>query len=175
MKCPACRNSLTGLTVSDVHVNVCKGGCGGIWFDNYELRKFDEPREHAGEALLDVEVDSAIKVSPSERRNCPQCEGMVMMRHFFSAKKHVEVDECPGCGGVWLDEGELRSIRKLFASEEEREKAAKEYFDEVFGEQLQKMRSESEEKLQKARKFANMFRFICPSYYIPGKQDGAAF
>lgn len=98
-----------------------------------------------------------------------------MMRHFFSAKKHVEVDECPGCGGVWLDEGELRSIRKLFASEEEREKAAKEYFDEVFGEQLQKMRSESEEKLQKARKFANMFRFICPSYYIPGKQDGAAF
>jgi len=24
-------------------------------------------------------------------------------------------------------------------------------------------------------KISNMFRFICPSYYIPGKQDWGAF
>jgi hypothetical protein len=37
------------------------------------------------------------------------------------------------------------------------------------------MEPESQEKAEKARKVANMFRFICPSYYIPGKQDWGAF
>jgi Zn-finger nucleic acid-binding protein len=34
-----------------------------------------------------------------------------LKRHFFSAKKHVEVDHCPNCGGYWLDAGELEKIR----------------------------------------------------------------
>jgi hypothetical protein len=37
------------------------------------------------------------------------------------------------------------------------------------------MRRESQEKLEKARRIANIFRFICPSYYIPGKQEWGAF
>jgi uncharacterized protein len=32
-------------------------------------------------------------------------------RHFFSAKRHVQVDQCPNCGGYWLDSGELADIR----------------------------------------------------------------
>jgi len=99
----------------------------------------------------------------------------VMMRHFFSVKKQVEVDECPNCAGVWLDAGELGKIRSLFKTEEERHKAADEYFQEVLGDKLAAMQAEDEAKLQKARKFANMFRYICPSYYIPGKQDWGAF
>ena len=97
------------------------------------------------------------------------------MRHFFSDKKKVEVDECPGCGGFWLDAGELANIRSLFETEEQRHKAAQEYFAEVFGDEFAKMNAESEEKLQKVQKIANMFRFICPSYYIPGKQQWGAF
>jgi Zn-finger nucleic acid-binding protein len=97
------------------------------------------------------------------------------MRHFFSVKKEVEVDECPGCGGFWLDAGELVKIRSLFKTEEERHQAAHEYFTEVFGGELSAMAAENEEKLGKVRKIANMFRFVCPSYYIPGKQDWGAF
>jgi len=29
--------------------------------------------------------------------------------------------------------------------------------------------------LESARKIANAFKFICPSYYIPGKQAWGAF
>ena len=29
--------------------------------------------------------------------------------------------------------------------------------------------------LRKARRIAHAFRFICPSYYIPGKQSWGAF
>jgi Zn-finger nucleic acid-binding protein len=36
---------------------------------------------------------------------------MKLKRHFFSAKRKVEVDQCPNCGGYWLDAGELAAIR----------------------------------------------------------------
>jgi len=163
------------MTVGDVTVDVCRGGCGGIWFDSFEFKKFDEPNESAGEELLDVEQDASIVVDHTKRLKCPKCDDLVMMRHFFSVKKEVEVDECPGCGGFWLDAGELRKIRSMFNTEEERHKAAGEYFSEVFGADFAAMQAEDEAKLAKARRVSNMFRFICPSYYIPGKQAGGAF
>ncbi|NIQ70823.1 MAG: hypothetical protein GTN94_30285, partial [Candidatus Aminicenantes bacterium] len=58
---------------------------------------------------------------------------------------------------------------------EERHKAAEEYFSEVFGSELAAMEAEDQAKLNKVLKISNMFRFICPSYYIPGKQDWGAF
>ena len=175
MKCPACSNQLQKMTVGDVTVDVCKGGCGGIWFDNFELKKFDEPHESAGEELLDVECDASTVVDRTKRLKCPKCNDIVMMRHFFSVKKEVEVDECPSCGGFWLDAGELGKICTLFNTEEERHKAADDYFSEVFGDKLTAMCAGDKAKLNKARKIANMFRFICPTYYIPGKQDWGAF
>ena len=89
--------------------------------------------------------------------------------------KEVEVDECQNCGGFWLDYGELGRIRSQYSSEEERKKAAEEYFEDLFGEELKRMQEEAEEKREKAKKIIRMFRFICPSYYIPGKQDWGAF
>ena len=175
MKCPACGNPLQEMTVSDVTVDVCKGGCGGIWFDQFELKKFDEPHESSGEALLEIERDESITLNHTKRWKCPKCDDIVMMRHFFSVKKEVEVDECPGCGGFWLDAGELRQIRSLFKTEAEREAAADRYFDEVFGDELVEAKAESGEKVARAHKVANIFRFICPSNYIPGQQDWGAF
>ena len=51
-----------------------------------------------------------------------------------------------GCGGFWLDAGELAKIRSLFKTEQEREKAAEEYFSEIFGDQLDEMKAGSEAK-----------------------------
>lgn len=175
MKCPVCENELQQMTVADVTVDVCKGGCGGIWFDNFELKKFDEPHESAGEALLDIEPNKAVVIDHNKKLKCPKCDDVVMMRHFFSVKHEVEVDECPGCGGVWLDAGELKHIRSLFETEQQRKQAAEKYFSELFDNQFAAMKAEGDAKVGKVRKFANMFRFICPSYYIPGKQDWGAF
>ena len=175
MNCPVCNNQLHEITVSDITVDVCKGGCGGIWFDNFELKKFDEPHESTGEELLDIERDDSIIIDHTRKRNCPKCDNMVMMRHFSSAKKQVEVDECPNCCGFWLDAGELDRIRSLFNTEEEKNQAADAYFTEIFGAQLSEIHEEDDTKIKKIRKVANMMRFICPSYYIPGKQDWGAF
>jgi hypothetical protein len=111
MKCPACANELTPLRVSNLTVDVCQGGCGGIWFDAFELRKVDEEFETAGNPLLHLRRDERLIVDQSRKRECPRCAGVKLHRHFFSAQRRVEVDECPGCGGCWLDAGELALIR----------------------------------------------------------------
>ena len=57
MDCPVCGRTLGRRTVGGLRVDVCEGGCGGIWFDQFELKKVDESSESAGEALLDIERD----------------------------------------------------------------------------------------------------------------------
>lgn len=175
MKCPTCDAELKKVQDQDVELDLCQDGCGGIWFDNFELKKFDEPHESMGEHVLNLEISSGIKVDHERKRSCPKCDGIKMIRHYFSVKKDVEIDECGKCGGIWLDTGELSRIRSLFKTEEDRKKAADEYFDEVFGDEFQRMKDESGEKLAKARRIANIFRYICPSYWIPGNQEWGAF
>ena len=111
MKCPACVNELTEIQVGDLRVDVCQRGCGGIWFDVFELQRVDDADEKAGEALLQIQRDARIYVDPARKRECPRCRGVKLQRHFFSAKRRVEVDQCPNCGGYWLDAGELAQIR----------------------------------------------------------------
>lgn len=111
MKCPACFYELTELKFGGVTVDACHGGCGGIWFDAFELQKVDEQHEVPGEHLLRVQRDPKLTVDGSRKRDCPRCNSVKLKRHFFSAQKQVEVDHCPSCGGYWLDAGELEKIR----------------------------------------------------------------
>ncbi|MFC1883416.1 zf-TFIIB domain-containing protein [Thermodesulfobacteriota bacterium] len=175
MECPVCGNNLEEQSVEEITVDVCKGGCGGIWFDRFELQKVDEPHECAGEKLLDAPVDTGVVINHDKKRKCPKCEDSIMMRHFFSVKQEVEVDECPKCAGMWLDCGELRKIRSQFGSEKERIEAADKYFSDIFGVELERMRAENKSKTDNAKRIASIFRFLCPSYYLPGKQKWGAF
>lgn len=174
MKCPACSNQLSVKTVSGVDLDVCDNGCGGIWFDKFEFKKFDERREPDAETLLHLTI-KARPQNAGANLNCPKCAGLKMMRHFSSVKRQVTVDECPKCSGVWLDAGELTSIRDEFATEAERRAAAEKVFSEMFDGALNEQRKESLAKFETASKIAHALRFICPSYYSPGKKSGGAF
>ena len=175
MNCPACANTLTPKTAGGVEVDVCAGGCGGIWFAQFEFKKFDEPAEAAGEQLLDVPTNGVV-VDRTKRYGCPRCtDGVVMLRHFESVKRQVTLDECPECGGIWLDAGELRTIRDEFPSEEARHAAADAYFHDVADRMLAREHAKTEADLQRAQRFSHALRFICPSYYAAGEQDWGAF
>ena len=167
---------MTTRTVGTLQVDVCDGGCGGIWFDHYELRKVDEIAESAGEDLLNVRRDPGVVVDPTERYRCPRATtGAILMRHFWSVRRDVTLDECAECGGFFLDAGELGRIRDEFDTEAERHAAADAYFKEVVDPLLDAKRAETAAELERAQKFAHAFRFLTPSWYIPGKQAGAAF
>jgi len=174
MNCPACGTAMTEIAAGDVKVQACKGGCGGLWFDEWTLGKVDQPDQSAGESLLNVPQNASLKVDQSPRRKCPR-DSVVMMRHFWSVKRDVVVDECPKCEGIFLDPGELTAIRADYKSDAERHKAAEAYYSEMFDQQLAGMLRQDKAKLESARRVAKIFKFLCPSYYIPGKQAWGAF
>lgn len=175
MNCPVCRNELTAMTVEGITVDACAGGCGGLWFDRAELMRVDEADESAGEVLLEIERDPELRADLEARLRCARGCGVVMMRHFTSARRAVTIDECPSCGGHWLDPGELAAIRSEYSSGEERRRAAEEYFSDLFDPELALARTESAEDLARAQRFAHALRFLCPSFYAPGKQEWGAF
>src|SRR6266581_4539115 len=125
MKCPACDRPLTEVQVGAVVVDACQGGCGGVWFDAFELQKVDEESEETGERLLEIQRDERVVVDLARKRECPCCAGIKLKRHFFSAKRRVEVDECPNCAGYWLDAGELAQIRAEKSQTARAEEAAR--------------------------------------------------
>ncbi len=175
MDCPRCSRETTQAATGGISVDVCEGGCGGIWFDPWELDKVDETAESAGEQLLQVARDPQLKPDLDARLKCPRCDDTTLMRHFSSVKRGVTVDECPGCGGFWIDAGELGGIRSEFETDEDREKAAAAYFSELFDPQLKAELDKDKQDLASHQRFASAFRFVCPSYYIRGKQDWGAF
>jgi hypothetical protein len=176
MNCPACGRELTTMKAGGITVDACSGGCAGIWFDHFELKKVDEKSESAGAALLELPRDPSISVDLERRRTCPKCgPEVVMMRHFTSVARKVTIDECPNCGGVWLDAGELAGIRSEFPNEEARQEAAQEAFSALFDRQIAAEEAKDEVELERTRKLDHALRFICPSIYLPGKQEGGAF
>ena len=112
MQCPACSHPLTPIQVGALKVDICQGGCGGIWFDAFELKRVDDENEAEGEPLLHIQRDEKLHVDAARKRTCPRCPELKLKRHLFNPKSRVEVDECPGCGGYWLDDGELAKIRE---------------------------------------------------------------
>ena len=163
------------VQVQDITVDVCRGGCGGIWFDWMELKKVDEPHEAIGQELMEVERDPDVKVDLNAKRKCPRCENTYMMNHFASVKREVTVDECPRCAGFFLDYGELNQLRSQFTTEEDRKEAAQAFFADLFDEGLADLAEDSDHMVEKSRGLARMFRFLLPSYYIPGKQKWGSF
>lgn len=141
MQCPVCQRDLEELILGRLKVDACRGGCGGIWFDNFELQMADDPQEFAGQVLLEVERDPAIQVDQAQRRQCPRCVSIVMMRHFYSEQRRVIIDTCPKCGGVWLDGGELAMIREECGAKPDKKAAAREYFSRMFREDWARTRS----------------------------------
>lgn len=109
MNCPACGNPLTARKAGAITVDVCDGGCGGVWFDNFELRKVDEAGAHE---IRSVQRDFALHVDRETRRQCPKCADQAMMRRFYSRLRRTEIDECPNCAGIWLDAGEFAAIQQ---------------------------------------------------------------
>lgn len=120
MKCPRTNTELKEITIQGIQIDVSEA-CGGVWFDKFELQNFDESHEVGGDELIQyLEQFEDLSTELSQKINCPRCEHIPLQRHYFSVKKGVEIDECPQCGGVWLDPGELKRIREEYPTEKDR-------------------------------------------------------
>jgi uncharacterized protein len=113
MECPVCQKPLHEMTAGAIKVQACSEGCGGLWFDARELRKAELAAHAERQPLLAVSVHGTGAERP-ERLHCPRDPEIVMQRHFESSERRVSLDECPQCGGIWLDPGELTVILQEF-------------------------------------------------------------
>ncbi|HQH27210.1 MAG TPA: zf-TFIIB domain-containing protein [Oligoflexia bacterium] len=129
IKCPVCRNSLTEIQAGDVKVDICDGGCGGVWFDECELKKFDEAHEIDGEKIIGAKRSESARIDYDAVRYCPRCPDEAMCKRYYDIKNQVEVDQCLKCSGIWLDVGELITIRSQYATEADRQNAADQYME----------------------------------------------
>lgn len=170
MKCPVCDNLLVEITAGSIKIHACQNGCGGLWVDHFQLDKIDKPDEYDGEVLTRLQGKNLAVVDLNRSLRCPQCaDHPPMLRHFFSVKREVLVNECPECGGYWLYMGELLKIRQTWKTDAEREKAADAYFASVFGPEMKQDMAKDAGWEAKARQFHALFKYICPSTYFKDK------
>ena len=112
IECPACGKTMKKVYLPDSNINIdiCVDGCGGIYFDNRELEKFDEEHENADIILEELKGKSFLKTDESAVRTCPRCK--IPMVKMGSGKGDVEIDVCNVCGAKFLDNSELQKIRE---------------------------------------------------------------
>ena len=107
MNCPACKNPLREKSAGGMTLDLCYGGCGGIWFDATELERVSARAAATLHTIWNVPIT---KVKVTDPRLCPRCPDLVLERKWFSDSKQVEIDQCARCGGIWLDAGEFSRI-----------------------------------------------------------------
>jgi len=150
MKCPACGLALAEMTVGGVKVDLCREGCGGIWFDHLELQQVDDVEEAAGETLAAVSPAVDASVRPGGARACPRCGHPAMTQHRYGPRSNVLVDECNRCEGIWLDGGELAAIRAEFTSGADRQAATQAVLDEMAASGNERILAEEQEAARQA-------------------------
>jgi Zn-finger nucleic acid-binding protein len=105
MDCPKCRQAFSRETLHGIPVQAC-AACRGIWFDR------DEIHAYLGQALQACGLPPAlatlreIEPVPTELK-CPACnEPWLKSIQPYD----VEIEQCSGCRGVFLDPGEIELI-----------------------------------------------------------------
>lgn len=112
VKCPACDRKLTRLQIGPVLLDACQQGCGGIWFDAEELAKVNQAVPPGKTSAPQITCDPKSPVDDARERKCVHCRGVKLERKLFSLGSGVIMDCCPKCHGIWLDHGELDTIRE---------------------------------------------------------------
>ena len=103
------------MRIGGVDTDVCEQ-CGGLWLDRNELARFDHPEAAFGDALVaHLQQFPAALLDHSVRLRCPHHLDTMLSRRPYSSSVRVEMDQCPQCGGIWLDADELAHIRRLRA------------------------------------------------------------
>lgn len=102
------------VQVGEVTLDRCPA-CGSIWCDAYELEAVLKTQGGASRTDIGVdEVTSGRKAITPKR--CPR-DKAELIEIPDPRQPHVKIDLCRTCGGVLLDEGELKDLSEFTFAE----------------------------------------------------------
>lgn len=115
LRCPGCKNDMRAEPAAGgfIEIDRCPT-CGGLWLDRGELEHMVPPppeaRSDGGVGALDFQSGRGGPVI----RRCPRCNGRLgaLQSRVVSG---LRLDHCAE-HGVFLDKGELETIRDLVSS-----------------------------------------------------------
>jgi Zn-dependent protease with chaperone function/Zn-finger nucleic acid-binding protein len=106
MNCPACQHELQqGINRQGKIIDYCES-CQGMWLDRGEIFCYAKQP-----ALMATHLSNDLLDASSGERLCPRCTKTMEVGGFV--KKELQIDRCRSCGGIWLDSGELQTIKTL--------------------------------------------------------------
>lgn len=111
LTCPACGSPLREAYAEAsygrvIGVDQCSG-CGGVWFDKWELH-FVTDRAMAGLARVNEAAVLSGGHAGKGTGECPKCSKPLSTFADPSLPQDAEIRTCAGCGGLWLTRGELK-------------------------------------------------------------------
>lgn len=71
--------------------------------DEYFVKK---EREQLAKLKAKQEAEAKESAKKTSYMKCPKCGESLKVRSF----QKIEIDQCNGCGGIWLDAGELDQV-----------------------------------------------------------------
>jgi hypothetical protein len=80
--------------------------------EHFARLEYEKLRKQAAEHRKEMAEAEREKLRELHHMHCPKC-GMDLATVMLH---EVEVDTCGGCGGLWLDAGELEKMQKAGAS-----------------------------------------------------------
>ena len=113
MNCPKCSSVMEPVTFHGIEVDRCTG-CRGMFFDNLEHKRLAQQK---GAEKIDTG-----KELPREQRDaqtqltCPKCHGQ-MIRMVDTDQRHIWIESCSVCHGVFFDAGEFRDLKENTVSD----------------------------------------------------------
>jgi Zn-finger nucleic acid-binding protein len=111
MDCPKCRKPMETVEFgTNIKVQRCTG-CGGLFCKWQTLRQLRD--EWLADTVLD-KGSAALGAKQNEMLDirCPEC-GTTMDHVKDQQQKHITLDSCTNCDGVFLDAGELTDMKSL--------------------------------------------------------------
>lgn len=124
IQCPKCNGRMESVTYSDIKVERCTG-CHGMFFDSLETTKLAPV---SGSDEIDKgAVSRGTQMNQQTKINCPKCHTR-MVHQRDTDQRHIELESCPSCFGVFLDAGEFKDMKDHTLVE-----SVKEWFARVRG------------------------------------------
>lgn len=107
--CPRCKDAMKVVGKTEVEIDLCSG-CQGIFLDKGEMNTLVKVK--AGDLEYCTAVDEVLETEDGKKAvECPACDAGPMRKVEFCSYSTIVLDYCDGCGGFWLDGGELDDIR----------------------------------------------------------------